>query len=207
MTVTINDGHTFGKWISNGDGTHTRKCTVDGCTTGIESENCRDADKDHKCDLCGKKLTDHTGGKATCKDKAICEVCGETYGEFDTNNHTDLKHIDAKTATRDTEGDIEYWYCDGCGKFYSDEAADKEIDKKDIVINKLADESNNSRSDSPQTDSKKDTTEDSTNSRTHADGQGNPNTGVTGGYAFGLVLVALSGGAVTIMRSKKKRSQ
>ena len=26
---------------------------------------------------------EHTGGKATCKDKAICDICGEAYGELD----------------------------------------------------------------------------------------------------------------------------
>ena len=38
MTVTVNDGHTYGEWVSNGDGTHTRKCTVDGCT-GSETKD------------------------------------------------------------------------------------------------------------------------------------------------------------------------
>ena len=59
----------------------------------------------------------HSGGTATCKDKAICEVCGESYGELDPNNHANLKHIDAKAATKTSEGNIEYWYCDGCKKY------------------------------------------------------------------------------------------
>ena len=53
MTVTVNDGHTFGEWASNGDGTHTRTCTVDGCSAGTQTKNCIDANKDHKCDICG----------------------------------------------------------------------------------------------------------------------------------------------------------
>ena len=117
MTVTINDGHTFGEWASNGDGTHTRKCTADGCT-GSETKDC-------------------SGGTATCTQKAVCEVCGKAYGEPDPNNHTALKHIPAKAATEDAEGNIEYWYCEGCDKYYSDKDGTKEIKKADTVTAKL----------------------------------------------------------------------
>lgn len=78
----------------------------------------------------------HSGGKATCKDKAICEICGDSYGSLDPNNHTDLKHIDAKAATAAEEGNIAYWYCDGCKKYFSDAAAKTEIAKADTVTAK-----------------------------------------------------------------------
>ena len=117
MTVTVNDGHTFGEWISNGDGTHTRKCTVYGCS-GLETKDC-------------------SGGKATCAEKAVCEVCGKDYGELDPKNHTDLKHNEVKAATEDAEGNIEYWYCSGCNKYYSDKDGTKEIKKADTVTAKL----------------------------------------------------------------------
>ena len=289
MTVTVNDGHTYGEWVSNGDGTHTRQCTADGCTEGIETDNCtdedknhicdicgniisnhedanqdhvcdlcgkvisnhedadkdhvcdhcgkvisnhedadnnhicdycekvisnhedadkdhicdlcgktisnhedadnnhicdycgktisnhedadkdhicdhcgkvisnhedankdhvcelcgktisnhEDADKDHVCDYCGKVITNHIGGKETCRDKAVCEVCGKSYGKLDPKNHTDLKHFPAKAATEDSEGNIEYWYCSGCNKYYSDKDGTKEIAKADTVTAKL----------------------------------------------------------------------
>ena len=117
MTVTIHGGHTFGEWTSNGDGTHSRKCTVDGCK-GVETMAC-------------------SGGKATCAEKAVCEYCGKAYGKPDSNNHTDLKHIDAKAATEDAEGNIEYWYCGGCDKYYSDKDGINEIKKADTVTAKL----------------------------------------------------------------------
>ena len=79
----------------------------------------------------------HTGGKATCAEKAVCEVCGKAYGEPDPKNHTDLKHIPAKAATEDAEGNIEYWYCSGCNKYYSDKDGTKEIKKADTVTAKL----------------------------------------------------------------------
>ena len=308
MTVTVNDGHTFGEWTSNGDGTHTRQCTADGCTEGVETGNCtdedknhicdicgniisnhedanqdhvcdlcgkvisnhedadkdhvcdhcgkvisnhedadnnhicdycekvisnhedadkdhicdlcgktisnhddadnnhicdycgktisnhedadkdhicdhcgkvisnhedanndhvcelcgktisnhedankdhvcdycekvisnhEDADKDHVCDYCGKVITNHIGGKETCRDKAVCEVCGKSYGKLDPKNHTDLKHFPAKAATEDADGNIEYWYCSGCNKYYSDKDGTKEIAKADTVTAKL----------------------------------------------------------------------
>lgn len=117
MTVTINGGHTFGEWASNGDGTHSRECTVDGCK-GVETMAC-------------------SGGKATCAEKAVCEYCGKAYGKPDSNNHTDLKHIDAKAATKTAEGNIEYWYCGGCDKYYSDKDGINEIKKADTVTAKL----------------------------------------------------------------------
>ena len=67
MTVTVNNGHTFGEWVSDNNGKHTRKCTVDGCDA-FETENC-------------------SGGNATCTEKAVCDVCGKAYGEFDVTNH------------------------------------------------------------------------------------------------------------------------
>ena len=188
--------HDWGAWTSNEDGTHTRTCTVDGCSAGTQTENCIDANKDHKCDICdyiisecaddnkdhkcdycGKKLTEHTGGKATCKDKAKCEVCGAEYGEFDANNHSDLKHIDAKAATKDAKGNIEYWYCEGCGKYFSDKDGTKEIKKADTVTAKLKDDSKL------------------------------PQTGDISNLALWIALLFVSGGAAigtTIVSRKKK---
>jgi len=79
----------------------------------------------------------HTGGTATCTERAVCGVCGKAYGEPDPNTHTDLKHFPAKAATEDAEGNIEYWYCEGCNKYYSDKDGTKEIKKADTVTAKL----------------------------------------------------------------------
>ena len=188
--------HNWGAWTSNEDGTHTRTCTVDGCSAGTQTENCIDTNKDHKCDICdyiisecaddnkdhkcdycGKKLTEHTGGKATCKDKAKCEVCGAEYGELDAKNHTNLKHFQATAATKTTEGNIEYWYCEGCGKYYSDKDGTKEIKKADTVTAKLKDDSKS------------------------------PQTGDTSNLALWIALLFVSGGAAigtTVVSRKKK---
>ena len=122
-------------------------------------------------------LNDHTGGKATCKDKAKCEVCGAEYGEIDAKNHTDLKHFPAKAATKTTEGNIEYWYCEGCGKYFSDKDGTKEIKKADTVTAKLKDDSKL------------------------------PQTGDTSNLALWIALLFISGGAAigtTVVSRKKK---
>ena len=80
----------------------------------------------------------HTGGKATCTERAVCEVCGKAYGEPDPKNHTDLKHIPAKAATKTAGGNIEYWYCEDCDKYFADAAATKEIKQADTVTAKLS---------------------------------------------------------------------
>ena len=187
--------HDWGAWTQNSDEkTHTRICKRD--TSHTETENCIDANKDHKCDICdyiisecaddnkdhkcdycGKKLTEHTGGKATCKDKAKCEVCGAEYSELDAKNHTDLKHFPATAATKTTEGNIEYWYCEGCGKYYSDKDGTKEIKKADTVTAKLKDDSKS------------------------------PQTGDTSNLALWIALLFVSGGAAigtTVVSRKKK---
>ena len=89
-------------------------------------------------DNAGKNgYAEHSGGKATCTQNAVCEICKASYGSLDPNNHTDLKHIDAKAATAAEEGNIAYWYCDGCKKYFSDAAAIKEITKAATVTAKL----------------------------------------------------------------------
>ena len=116
MTVTVNDGHTYGEWVSNGDGTHTRRCTVDGCT-GSETKDC-------------------SGGTATCTEKAKCSACGAGYGDLNPAYHANLVNVPAKAATTSAEGNIEYWHCGGCGKYYKDAAAQDEIKQEDTVIAK-----------------------------------------------------------------------
>ena len=80
----------------------------------------------------------HTGGTATCTERAVCEICGKAYGDLDGNHHANLKHIDAKAATKTAGGNIEYWYCEDCDKYFADAAATKEIKQADTVTAKLS---------------------------------------------------------------------
>ena len=79
----------------------------------------------------------HSGGTANCTEKAVCADCGAKYGNTNSNNHDDkLKHVEAKAATTSEEGNIEYWYCEACGKYYSDAGAENEIPQSETVIPK-----------------------------------------------------------------------
>ena len=156
MTVTVHDGHTFGDWNPDGDGTHSRECTVNGCK-GVETMAC-------------------SGGNATCTEKPICEICKGAYGKLDPNNHTDLVHISAKAATEDAEGNIEYWYCGGCDKYYSDKDGINEIKKADTVTARIK---GNFKS---------------------------PRTGNASDLALWISLLFISGGACTALTVKRKKS-
>ena len=123
-----------GKTLSEcADDNKDHKCDYCGKTLS----ECADTDKDHKCDYCGKTISNHTGGTADCCHKAVCEICGKAYGGLDPDNHTDLKHFPAQRATILREGNIEYWYCSGCGKYYKDAKATIEITQEDTVIPKV----------------------------------------------------------------------
>ena len=109
-----NHTHIWGAWMSNGDGTHTHACA---CSV-TETVNC-------------------SGGTATCKERAVCDVCKAEYGATAPDNHVGkLKHVEAKAATTSEEGNIEYWYCETCGKYYSDAGTKNEITQAETVISK-----------------------------------------------------------------------
>ena len=168
------------------DGNKDHKCDV--CEK-ILSE-CIDTNKDHKCDLCGKTLSEHSGGKATCKDKAKCEFCGESYGELNANNHADMKHIEAKAATKTAEGNTEYWYCADCDKYFADKDGLKEITKAQTVTAKLPSDNNGS------------------NNKPGNNATTSPQTGDNRNLALWIALLFISGGAVTattVYGRKKKR--
>ena len=127
-------GHDWGDWTPSSNKTHTRTCKTDN--THTETKNCADDNKDHVCDTCGATLTQHSGGTASCTAPATCGYCGKPYGEKNPANHSDLKHVPAKAATTQAEGNSEYWLCSGCGKCYKDAAAATEIALSDTVIAK-----------------------------------------------------------------------
>ena len=131
-----NDDHKCdlcGKVISNhADANDDHKCDI----CGKVISNHADDNKDHACDTCGATLTQHTGGTASCAAQATCGYCGKPYGEKNPANHSDLKHVPAKAATTQAEGNSEYWLCSGCGKCYKDAAAATEIALSDTVIAK-----------------------------------------------------------------------
>lgn len=185
--------HIYGEWKSNGNGTHTHKCTTAGCTIE-ETESCVggaatckkravctdcnaeygtlnltnhsgnqvwvQTEKTHKqaYDCCDKEVSTseahgwkngvctvcdyqckHAGGSATCVKKAVCTICSEEYGTYNMSIHEGLKSVAAKAATRTDEGNIEYWYCKDCDRYYIKQDGLVEIEKSQTVVAKITD--------------------------------------------------------------------
>ena len=163
---------------------------------------CKHVWKDGKCETCGTACK-HSGGTATCKDKAVCEVCRQPYGELDKGNHADLKKVDAKKATYTKEGNITYWYCAGCGKYYSDAEATKEITKADTVIPRKTHSSNPGSTGTGSGSGS--TTSGSTGSGADVKkGVQSSKTGDAGVALYAAMsLLSLTGGAVVLGRKRK----
>ena len=90
------------------------------------------------CKVCNYQC-EHTGGNATCVKKALCTICGEEYGTYNMSIHEDLHLVAAKEATMTDEGNIEYWYCNACDRYYIRQDGLVEIEKSQTVIAKLKD--------------------------------------------------------------------
>lgn len=116
VLVSSNTAHTFSQWESTGNDTHSRHCTNKGC---------------------GFKVTqDCHGGTATCIKKAVCKVCGEKYGDYSSTNHKHLKKTDYVAASAAKEGNIDYWHCSDCNKYFSNSSCTKEISRAKTIISK-----------------------------------------------------------------------
>ena len=173
----------------------------------------------------------HSGGTATCTAQAVCDVCQMPYGDLNPANHTALQHVDAKAATTEAEGNIEYWYCADCGKYYSDAAAANEITQAQTVTAKLMPESTATPAPAPTaapttaptaapaaapaqtaaaTATPKPTTAPTAAPTPTATPQVTatiPQTGDTGSVTLLLALLLLSGGACLGMAVSKKVKQ
>ena len=141
---------------------------------------------------------DVTKENATCAKEGevlrTCYKCGKVVSEKTSiapDNHTDLKHIDAKAATKTSEGNIEHWYCDGCNKYYKDAKATQEITKEQTVTAKLPSNNNGSYN------------KPGNNATT------SPKTGDSSNLALWIAMLLVSGGALiltTVISRKKKPS-
>ncbi len=173
------------EWTSD-DQQHWHGCSF--CDSRADAAAHADNNKDHKCDTCGRVLTGHSGGEATCVKKAECELCGEEYGQVDSGKHENLVRVPAQAATAEAEGNIEYWHCDACDGDFADGEGQERITKTDIIVKKLPGQNGGSGSDG-------------------ASGSGGPGTG-DGGAAIWLAALAASFalGAAVLTRRRKNRA-
>lgn len=189
------------QWIKTAT-THEQKYKCCGAAVVAKEEH---QWKNGVCKTCNYACK-HSGGTATCKEKAVCTICGIRYGEPDWKNHSNLKRSKAQAATTTKEGNIEYWYCDGCNKYYSDKNAAKEIRKADTVIAKLKSDPNDQKK---TTD--KNATTDTTNTvqgqESTQTSNSNPKTGDNSSITLWLALLLISSGTavgVTVYEKRKK---
>ena len=165
----------------------TVTCTENGYTGDIYCAGCDEfLERGNVIEADG-----HTGGRATCTEKAVCDICGKSYGETDPDGHDKLVHIDAKAATEDSEGNIEYWHCEVCGKYYADAEASQEIAEADTVTKKLT----------PKT---ADITPAKDASDVKAPGTGDTTSAV---MATALLMSAMAAAASVFSGKKKKHSE
>ena len=64
------------------------------------------------------------------------EAAGKTLPVFKWQHQHQLTHVPAKAPTTSEAGNIEYWYCAACGRYFADSTGAKEITKADTVIPK-----------------------------------------------------------------------
>ena len=76
----------------------------------------------------------HTGGTATCTEKAKCDLCGAEFGDFLPHS---LTKTEAKAPTCTEEGNEAYWTCGTCGKYFSDASGDTEIAKDSWILSAI----------------------------------------------------------------------
>lgn len=121
ITTPAKNHDFLGEWKSDANG-HWHECRNSGCKITEQKKDHKDEnEKDHKCDICKKTLSECSGGTATCKDKAVCDYCGESYGELDSSNHTGGTEIrNMKDATCTEDGYTGDTYCKSCDEKISD---------------------------------------------------------------------------------------
>ena len=134
------------------------------------------------------------------EEKAICEICGESYGETDAANHKDLVKTEARKATTSEAGNKEYWHCEDCGKFFSDAQAKNEIKKEDTVIPKL-------KADTETETPTKKPTKTSTAAKKNVSKSNSPKTDDTSKVLLWMILFGVSGSVIAgkAVAAKRRR--
>ena len=125
------------EWVQTED-THKKAYDCCGLEVSAREEHIWEAGV---CKICAYHCQ-HTGGEATCIQKAQCAICNEEYGTYNLGVHKGLKLVEGKAATKAEEGNIEYWHCEDCDRYYVEDNGYVEIQKADTVIAKIADNNN-----------------------------------------------------------------
>ena len=141
--VDLKEGMINGKPIYFADGVlkdfpdvkHGHRLKVDDVDTSDKIDSSDNRRHSYTCVVCEEQIKEpHRGGVATCIDKAVCEVCGDEYGRLKRDNHVNLEAVARQEATHLQDGNILYWYCPDCERYYSDSAATDRIKENSTVL-------------------------------------------------------------------------
>lgn len=143
LTAKPKDGFHFVAWengetLISDEATYSMKVSEDLTLTAVFAEHDyadawrSDVDFHWRACACGAitEREKHSGGTATCAEKAVCETCGEVYGAFGAHA---LIHHDAVAADCETSGNVEYWHCVVCGKDFAEADGERELESVTIV--------------------------------------------------------------------------
>ncbi|MCM1209672.1 MAG: hypothetical protein NC309_12185, partial [Ruminococcus sp.] len=127
-----------------------KKCKVCGILLDVDGNEIEE--NDLVISTTGHAAVKTEGKAATCKEAGYeaywtCSVCEKMFSDeiciteidkpvevaIDATAHTATK-TEAKDATETEAGNIEYWHCSVCDKYFSDEALTTEITEADTVI-------------------------------------------------------------------------
>ena len=168
----------------------THKQAYDCCDKEVSTSEAHGW-KNGVCTVCDYQCK-HAGGSATCVKKAVCTICSEEYGTYNMSIHEGLKSVAAKAATRTDEGNIEYWYCKDCDRYYIKQDGLVEIEKSQTVVAKITD---TTLSDDTGKDGKTETVKEQT-----------PDTG-DNKRVFAWLLMFIIGGAAAGLTIKGKKTE
>ena len=168
----------------------THKQAYDCCDKEVSTSEAHGW-KNGVCTVCDYQCK-HAGGSATCVKKAVCTICSEEYGTYNMSIHEGLKSVAAKAATRTDEGNIEYWYCKDCDRYYIKQDGLVEIEKSQTVVAKITDTTS---SDDTSKDGKAETVKEQT-----------PDTG-DNKRVFAWLLMFIIGGAAAGLTIKGKKTE
>lgn len=143
LTAKPKDGFHFVAWMNgetpiSDEETYSFTASEDLTLTAVFAEHVyadawqSDEDCHWRACACGAvtEREKHSGGTATCVEKAECATCGREYGAFGAH---ELVHHDAVAADCETSGSVEYWHCAVCGKDFADADGGQELESVTIA--------------------------------------------------------------------------
>lgn len=154
------------------------------------------------CEGCGKYFSD---------ENCVTEINQEAL-TVAAAGHKNVTKVEAKAATSTAAGNIAYWHCADCGKYFSDEALTTEIAQEDTIIAATGSATDPTNPTTPTDNNKNNKTNPDTGGTTNTNGittdAKSPQTGDSSNLALWIALLALAAAGMTgtVIYGKKRRT-